>query len=379
LSLLSAALLASCDASVAQPDLYPDSGLPDLGSAAADAVTDEGLISDGVAEMSPDWSDLDSSTIEVGRDMGFTDPSALLANQVKMFLDSQVVGGRTGFLLVALPVDPEGSPQVVVEVEADTPFYPASTIKVLQHVHAMLEVASGAVDLDASVVDVYSGSESCEDDHMSHMSTTESLRVSLRAMMEESDNQRSNAIQEFFGEGVAGAGRNAMNDTARQVLGLTADTWLHQKYACGGVDAVPPNSATLRDYATLYHRVGDDLFDAETWATFSDLMTQSRGTSLDAVIDEEAVDLRTFPAFKDDFKAGIESIAKGGSFTKPGRIYRSLAGRISVPLGLPDGSRQDYVYGVFVDQAESIADGFSVYEVRAELLRGVIRSALETY
>ena len=91
----------------------------------------------------------------------------------------------------------------------------------------MRTVEDGSEDLVTTSLMVYNGvggssSDSCSDDHSGQTPIrTESLQDALLNMMIPSDNQSTNAIQELFGDGNASAGRDAINDTMHNVVGMS--------------------------------------------------------------------------------------------------------------------------------------------------------------
>ena len=83
-------------------------------------------------------------------------------------------------------------------------FYPASTIKVLQHLHAMRAVDAGTVTLNGTNLNVCSGGTNCTDNANTAAlcggsMVVETLQTALTNMMRPSNNQSTNAIQELFG------------------------------------------------------------------------------------------------------------------------------------------------------------------------------------
>jgi hypothetical protein len=295
-----------------------------------------------------------------------------LTDRMRRYLQDGRTGGAYGLLLERI------GGVTLASLQADRPFYPASTVKTLVHAHAMKKVDDGLDLFNTQTTKYTNASESCNDNHAGDTSdVVESLDVALRNMMEQSDNQSTNALQEYFGGGSAAWGRFFINSTVHGTLEMSSDSELAHKLGCGGPSNNPANSLTLRDLGLLYEHVATDLFtDPLSRDRFYDRMLNGRG-AIDTVIDEEAAALGLSAAVVSSFKSNTRTAAKAGSFTTGGGIdYLSIGGWVSLPT--PRGARE-YSFGLFIDEADSITAGFSIWTARAELLRDEIRSALATY
>lgn len=269
--------------------------------------------------------------------------------------------------------------QVLASLQSDRVFYPASTIKVLEHLHAMRAVAGGDADLDTTTLRVYpQTADSCSDNHAGQNFNTETLRQALQRMMKSSNNQSTNAIQELFGDGNAQSGRNAINQTAYTIVGASKDTVIHHKFACGGPNNNPANQLTLTDIVLLYQQVAtnSNVLDTNTRTTFYQLMlNETDDFFIGSVIDEEASKLGVTGADLQSFKSQVKMAHKAGNI---GSSHVSIAGWIELPV--KSGSRtvpRQYTYGIFVDEATQ--NSVKLRSVTAELLREEIRAALKTF
>jgi len=275
---------------------------------------------------------------------------------------------------------------VLVSFNEAQAFYPASSIKVLEHLHAMRAVNAG-LSLDIGVT-VYPGKdETCEDVHPDdHLDVEQQLQLVLAQMMQPSDNPSTNALQEYFGAGNAGAGRTFMNATAHSIVGMSDLTQLVHKFGCGGPSNDPANTLTLADLGSLYERVAiGELLSPDARDTFYALMLNESNafpSALSAVIAQEADTLGVANLVR-DFTGHIKLAYKGGNIASS-RL--SLGGWIELPLKPTPPSqahRIGYVYGLFIDHA-STADKtggaqLSIRGLMAELLRDEIREALESW
>lgn len=278
-------------------------------------------------------------------------------------------GGSYGFYVKRV----DGN--VHASLQADKPFYPASTIKVLQHVHAMCAIQAGTANLSQTVNKYKDKEESCKNNHTGHSPDEVRLENLLRTMMKNSDNQSTNAIQEFFGNGNASVGRKAMNKTAHEVLGMSGKSALQHKFGCGGPGNDPANSLTLTDLGKLYEKVAKGLLTKSNTDKLDDLMPDLGG--LNPIIDEEAAKLGIGATNVQQFKSQIESRAKAGSFKQGADHYRSIGGWVAFPV--KSGQKREYVFGVFIDKAKNVSEDYGPNKVCAELLRELIGDALKTY
>jgi len=294
------------------------------------------------------------------------------------YLDS--VSGTKGFMLKYLPFPPtinfcsSSSPGVVFWASKwSTVFEPASTIKILHHVHAMLQVQNGPPQLTDMVPVPILQDGSCP---ISFWTLDEQLETVLSKMMWQSDNRRTDAVRARFGQG-------AINATA-QSLGMN-NTLLQHKPGCG----LPHNQLTLTDAGKIYEQAfTGDLFTAANRAKLNELMPNLLG-ELNDLIPWEAVFTHQM-AVPQEFWDNLKVANKAGGYTlwEDGgwKIYRSIAGYVELPvrvtcLGKPAIRKRRYVYGVFIDKSASpesdVNDAFS--QAITELWRQAVRDALATF
>lgn len=285
-------------------------------------------------------------------------------NNFRKYLKNNVTGGAYGAYLKQV------NGAVKVSLQSKKGFYPASTIKVLQHVHAMRAVDKNQVSLNTNVTTYDNASQSCQNSHAGHTPTVLSMETILQTMMENSDNQNTNAVQEFFGNGNAVLGRTRINNTAHSVLNMSSTTQLNHKLGCGGPNNNPANVMNLKDLGKLYERVATGLFKKQsTTDKFYQLMLTGKG-QINTIVDEEGQKLGMSSSARQSFKSKIKTAAKAGNI---GTSYISIAGWVSLPL---KRGKREFVFGVFVDEASSVKPGFSIWDSRAELLRSEIKKAL---
>jgi len=336
--------------------------------------------------------------IEVNRSWGGEDLTTRIANILNQGTD-----GTSGLYLKQV-----NGPVLAAEDEAFA-FYPASTIKVLKHLYGMRQVEAGVFDLDTTLVFVCPSCGDCAScdpicpctpscsqpcnagvncaDGLDSLASCGALpdlmplRCVLQRMMFISDNQATNATQNLFGNGDASVGRANLNDLANNIVGMSANTALYHKFACGNVANNPFNISTLADLGLLYEKVATDpnVLQPATVPTFYQLMLNETLGGLIGVIqnvvDAEAATLGMAGSDVDvaALKSNIRLAYKAGNI---GSAYVSIAGWIQVPF-IVDCSPtvQEYVFGLFIHGATT--NTLNLQSVVGELLRDELHAALE--
>lgn len=261
-------------------------------------------------------------------------------------------------------------------------FEPASTIKVLHHLHAMLAVQNKSI-IGGSVVTLETWirwytdyntaiSYSCPGDKMPALSPLKDL---LLGMMRVSDNRHTQALRVYFGE-------ENINATAQQLVGMK-DTALRHRIGCGGGRdgaIAKPNRLTLYDAGLLYEKVADgSLLTPEYRQIFYEIML-GKDRDITRIVDEEAPSPMT-PQQKTAFLNQMDMRQKSGSYDLCNPVclqYRSIAGWAKIPF-CREGvvTPREYVFGIFIHGAIAAVQAFNV--ARVELLREQIRAALQAF
>lgn len=267
-------------------------------------------------------------------------------------------GGSHGFVVLRA-----GGEQIAA-LEPDHGFYPASSIKALQHVHAVRWVMSqpdprAALETPIPVYDdVCAGTGSFRE---------EPLRDVLRAMMIDSDNPRASAVQDFFGVEAIGA--------TAALLGME-QTVLAHRFGCGGPANDPANRSTATDLARLYARIASGFLDPSGTAMLLSFMRTDGRSGLMETAIEEAAALGIPDEVVDAFNGRLDVHTKAGWWN----TRLSVAGLVHVPTSpCGDGQPVSYAVAVYVDDADTVAPGFDVVDLIPVLLRGEVRSALERF
>lgn len=308
---------------------------------------------------------------------------------VVMINNSNAITSRVGHLLrsgtdgvTGLYLKEVDGP-VLAALQEHRIFEPSSSIKVLHHLHAMLQVQNGSASLGQSV-DIYEDvpGTSCPG---GPTGGSETLSDALREMMRRSDNERTKAVAVAFGT------QNIINTA--QSIGMTNTTINHHP-GCG----LPPNDLTLADAGLLYEGVASGvLLNPTNRETFYELMagkemfldegydfTHIWAPLLDDIINQEAPPTLTqaqrqgFKALmRLNYKAGGDTICTGGSCV----YHRSVAGWAEIPYctnGL--AVARQYVFGIFINDATDMdATNDTFDNTKAELLREQISAALSDW
>ena len=293
-----------------------------------------------------------------------------LTTEIRRLTDQNTDGGAFGFRLERV------NGPTLAALQSDFMFYPASTIKVLCHVHAMKMVEENDTITLNTGLDVYApGSDSCSDNHdgQTPIAEDEPLGTVLRLMMENSDNERTNAVIDYFS--FAWINWRAHNDG-----GMSFDSALEHKLGCGNVNNDPYNTLTLRDINTLYERIArNQVFDSgATRQTFYDLMLDGNWF-LSLLEDERPADMSDEDF--NDFVSGVQMARKAGSLPPNGNdeVYLSVAGWIMLPtIPCSNDPRREYVFSAFLDKVV-VDPGFGPGTMTFEMMRDELRRALEDY
>ncbi|MDJ0800695.1 MAG: serine hydrolase [Calothrix sp. MO_167.B12] len=294
-----------------------------------------------------------------------------LTSRIRRLLANNQSGGAYGLYLKQV------NGKILASLQRDRIFEPASTIKALHHVHAMMQVRDGKVNLNTQIP-WYKKSTNDEKPGngcpLDQVAAKDTLAVGLKAMMEQSDNRWTQAMRVYFGE-------NKLNATAKS-LGMSKTLLQHKIGCASGTDGAisEPNRLTLTDIGKLYEAVANGLLKTEARKEkFYELMTDNL-REIDDVINEEAQKLNLNNTAIQSFKKQVRTAAKAGSYTLNSKKYKTIGGWVRLPF--KQGSTiktQEYVFGLFIDKANTIKDGFGIWPARAELLRDEIRKSLMTF
>jgi hypothetical protein len=321
--------------------------------------------------------------------VGFGTPARADYQLAEEILESGTLGGTRG-----LRVRRIGAVSAAFSKNGSFVYYPASSLKILEHYYAMTRVQAGVWTLGGTTAAVCpAGNDNCGPALNAFSgcgAVATPLDDTLSAMMVPSSNEATNAIQERVGTtyfppvnpfilDMSQFGRLLINEFASSI-GMTSSAVNH-KFGCQGFCGNPaPNALTLVDAERLYKSIATDttLLSPALRVQLHDLMVNESGSFLDDIIDEEAASTGK-NAWKEDFRDLFFQIYKAGSWTCSGKSYLPISGLVQLPT-YNGAHKQLYTWGVFAHDTESdfYLDG-TVGNASRELLRLPIRAALLTW
>lgn len=260
-------------------------------------------------------------------------------------------------------------------------FYPASTVKVFHHLHAMrwAEAQPGSLaDALMTPIPVYKDSCSAVPNDIEIHKPLVSV---LTDMMQNSDNKMTNAIQLYFGQ-------EAINDTIHDIVGMSGWTNLNHRLGCGGPSNEPANEMTLQDVTLLYEEVArGTLLGPQAQTFFEQYMLNQDNTSfLDQRINNNLNAAGLTNAQKQEFRSLVSLAYKDGSYNwdtdgddSGDRLYRSIAGLVRLPYKTCSGiTMRTFVYGAFLDDVGQVNGGTASW-MASLMLDNHIRYAAESW
>lgn len=307
-------------------------------------------------------------------------------------------------------------------INAGKVFEPASMIKALHHITAMLAVKDGDASVGESIQwfrrpddpdtpgdESMNGGICAYDDVTGTPVTTlgqrDPLSTVLTGMMQQSDNRMTDAVYNRFGH-------DAINDTA-DMLGM-ARTQLNHRIGCTweAAEVKKANELTLQDHGRIFEAVtrannpilGPAIFRNPARGQFFQYMGSGLGFFTDTVVEEaaalgkEAVADSFVGSMSGAFKPGgyrngVEDACDSTTCTK-GLLRSTGGGWVALPF-MENGAvvSRGYVYGAFFDGIFDCAPGMggnfctehntplgqARAEAYAEILRPHIRAALQTW
>jgi len=293
-----------------------------------------------------------------GSDESCTATCAARTARLGALFEEKVEGGSFGFVLL----DVRGG--ALASWHAQETFYPASSIKVLYLLEVIRWVAAQADPAAALRTALPVRAEGCG----GGPSTPEPLDAVLRAMMRQSDNLRANAVGDYFG-------LEAINRTAAELGGVSPQSVVVHRFACGGPANDPANRMTAADLAEVYRRYGaGSLLGGAADALFASYLLGAETGVLDAVAAEEAAALGR-PDLAARFLSRVSLIYKTGWWG----TNLSIGGYAGMPRrGCGTIYERGLAFAAFVSEADAVAVGFDMPQSVGELLREEIRASLIT-
>lgn len=283
--------------------------------------------------------------------------------------------GTIGFLLA----DIDGTlPLVFAEQNGIRPFEPASTIKVLPHVHAMRRVYFNNVTLSTPLTVYNSYSPAGSSCPGSSNPASEPLSSVLSDMMENSDNARTKAVIDYFGQSninFTGSGVGMNNTLISHTLG------------CAGPALTSPNWTTLWDLMDLHMSVVGGFLGPQRETFYNLMRDDTSDLNFDTLCYTQGQALGLPNTTIQHFISQCRLAHKGGSYDlipsgSSAYYHRSEFGYLRLPF-IYGGqlTPREFAFGAFVNDASSdtAADTAIWTNGLPTLLRGMINSALSTW
>ena len=279
--------------------------------------------------------------------------------------------GTMGTYLRRVPLT--GSSYNLAYINAGTRFEPASTLKMLHHVHTMRRVyTSSSWYLSKPISVRYKSPPSCP---TSTSTYSLPLRKVLEDMMRASDNALTRTITELWG-------MPALNSTAAAALGMS-NTRVNHHIGCG----TPANYTTLVDLGKLHERVIKGYLGAQRQNFYSIMVNDFYGGGyaegyLKQVIDQEAIKAGLSAAQRNSFVNAMQVTGKKGGYGvgNPLRYHRAWGAYAKIPFWTNGGvTYREYVTGAFVNFATNETKAIDAAAAGAsEVLRDEIAAAMRS-
>ncbi len=271
------------------------------------------------------------------------------------------------------------------DLMADYQFYPASSIKTIEHAYWSYRIDKLGLSPTLQVP-VYTN-DGADTHPKSDKSTNQTLQLTQQKMMFNSVNADTNALQDAAANGDGVAGRAAIDQFKVKVLGLDGDLKINHKFGISGYKSANPNIGTLREFGRLYEVLTNgSIFSKTGYSYFRNNMLNETSNSgltngLQSVVVQEGTALGMSQAERTEFWKTAKCIWKAGNLI--GTTYISCAGEVELSFKNNRGGLDvhKYVVGAFVDQVSNttFAVGSMSGTVIPEIMRDEIRKAMKTW
>lgn len=316
--------------------------------------------------------------------VSLVDNAEAQTRRVRDYMAGQATTGTYGFKLKRV------GGAVLASLNENFVFEPASSMKILHGAYTIRDCALGArtlsdqIQVNNTCTSTY-WNNVCPDDNPACSPGPEPLRATVRRMLQNSHNGRTQTIEQLHG-------RTTLNNFAAGAAGLP-DT--HINHTLGCLCGNTPNTTTAADLTDFYEQIVDGTHFNTAWSdTLYGLMANVTAWgyssspdgafyTLGQVINQEAAGTSLMPAEIADFRSAVRYAVKGGGYGCDGTMYRCSAGWASLPYRVSIGSAwftidRDFTFTTFVnggtDPGATVA-----YPASEEILREQIREALQSW
>lgn len=263
-------------------------------------------------------------------------------------------------------------------------FYPASTIKILEHLYWTDQIDSGNAAFN-TFIKIFANSVA--DTHAQNAPfVNRFLQTTQQNMMWNSSNSDTNALQDAAGADNGVTGRQNIRNFKNNILGLNSQLEINHKFGNGGPANNPANRGALVQFGKLYEKATNNSVLSPAGETylranmFNQTQNQALRNAIRNVVTQEGTEAGLTQAERTQFFNQMRIIWKDGNWN--GAQYVSCFGHIEIPRKVRGGSVvfREYVFGSFLDQTTNVIPGFSInVNVMPEIVRDEIRKALETW
>ena len=271
------------------------------------------------------------------------------------------------------------------DLMADYQFYPASSIKTIEHAYWSYRVDKLGLSPTLQVP-VYTN-DGADTHPKSDKSVSQTLQLTQQNMMFNSSNADTNALQDAAANGDGVAGRAAIDQFKVKVLGIDGDLKINHKFGISGYKSANPNIGTLREYGRLYETLTNGSVFSKTGFSYfrNNMLNETRNSGLtnglQSVVIQEGTALGMSQAERTAFWKAAQFIWKPGNLI--GTTYISSAGEVELSFKNKRGGLDvhKYVVGAFVDKVSNttFTVGSMSGTVIPEIMRGEIRKAMATW
>lgn len=304
--------------------------------------------------------------------------------RMRAYMGDQATVGNYGFKLKRVGGD------VLASLNENFVFEPASSMKILHGAYTILQCALGNRTLSdqtqvQNMCTTTFWNNVCPDNDPSCNAGSEPLRATVRRMLQNSHNGRTQTIEQLHG-------RTTLNNFAAGAAGLT-DT--HINHTLGCLCGNTPNTTTAADLTDFYEQIADGTHFNTAWSdslyglmanvTAWGYSSNPDGSfyTLGQVISQEAAGTSLTAAEIADFRSEVRYAAKGGAYGCGGSLWRCSAGWASLPHKVNLGnfwytSHREFAFTTFVN-AGSDPGSLVTYPASEEILREQIREALQSW
>lgn len=268
--------------------------------------------------------------------------------------------GRAGYLLRKV----RGSTLAIAS--PDEVFEAGGSIAPLLAFHAARELEAGTVRNNTRLAPYLIAFEPCP----STTTTAISLLGAIQKTMRESDNATARGLFELFG-------REAI-DATRIEAGMR-DTTLLGPIGC------EPNTTTLADLSRLTEKMLDtERARVTSYMSGNSFDHETLGSRMRELVLEEGASMTLTSTQTAEFIRCAILRYKTGRDGGDGTVFNgSISGWLDAPLACPSrcvASGDRYLFGAFIDGGSSRSDSETRYwQLRSELLRPIVREALQTF